>query len=51
MNESVTWDDIAAHPTLPWCWNGISLNPNITLYIIANHMDKDWSWELLSGKK
>ena len=31
---------LGKHPNKPWSWNGISENPNITMDIIENNIDK-----------
>jgi len=33
---------ILDHPDKPWCWTGISYNPNITIDIIQENPDKPW---------
>ena len=38
-------DDIINHPELPWNWNGISLNPNITPdFVMANFKHIDFTF-------
>jgi hypothetical protein len=33
---------------MPWDWNKISINRNITYDIVKNNLDKPWDWSCLS---
>lgn len=39
-NPSITTDIIEQNPNLPWRWDGISLNPNLTVKFIKNNIRK-----------
>ena len=39
---------IEKYPDKPWCWEGISENPNITMEIIEGNPDKPWEWYYIS---
>ena len=39
-NPSITTDIIEQNPNLPWRWDGISLNPNLTIKFIKNNIRK-----------
>ena len=32
------------NPDSPWDWYCVSQNPNITMDIIENNLDKPWNW-------
>ena len=34
---------------LPWKWNWISCNPDITMDFINDHPEKDWNWPCISS--
>ena len=36
------------HPELPWDWDGVSQNPNITFKYLEQHLEKPWNWDWLS---
>jgi len=38
--------DIESHMDLPWDWECISRNPNLTMTMIEAHRDERWSWGL-----
>ena len=38
--------DILDNPDKPWDWDGISLNPNITMKDIIDNPDKPWEWRI-----
>ena len=40
---------IERYPDKPWCWSGISNNPNITMEIIDKYPDKPWNWSGISS--
>ncbi len=40
--------DIKANPDKPWCWDGISRNPNLTMEMINANPDKPWDWDEIS---
>jgi hypothetical protein len=40
MNSDITIDDIEQNPQLPWKWDSISSNPNLTIAFIDRHIDK-----------
>ena len=41
---------IKSHKDKHWCWNLISMNPNITMEMINNNPDKPWDWICISMK-
>lgn len=41
--------DIQENPHLPWDWQGVSLNPNLTIDFIENNWDKNWCFDRLSN--
>ena len=48
MNKYITEDDILGNLDLPWDWNIMSENPNITFKFIEKMKDKPWDWNMLS---
>lgn len=36
---------------LPWSWQGLSKNPNITMDFIIQHIDKPWDWKEISNNE
>lgn len=44
----VTMDVVNSRPDIPWCWKGLSENPNLTLDFIDSHIDKPWNWPGIS---
>ena len=41
-------DFIEKYPDIPWDWEAISDNPNITMDIIEKYPDKLWEWKYIS---
>jgi hypothetical protein len=39
---------VREYPKLPWDWNALSQNPNITWQIIKRNLRKPWNWENVS---
>ncbi len=35
---------IEKHPEIPWKYNGISDNPNLTIDFLKRHLDREWKW-------
>jgi hypothetical protein len=52
FSKSITMSDITNNLDLPWDWEEVSNNPNITIDFIKNDLQspnpKDWNWENLS---
>jgi hypothetical protein len=42
FSSCIKWDFIEKHPTLPWDWEEVSLNPNITWEIVKNNPEMPW---------
>ena len=42
------WQFIIDNPELPWNWNMISRNPNLTMNFINDNPDKPWNWNMIS---
>ncbi len=38
------------YPDLPWRYNDLSRNPNISLKYIKNNPDEEWNWKYISKK-
>ena len=36
---------IKKYPTKDWDWEYISMNPNLTITMIENNLDKPWDWD------
>jgi hypothetical protein len=47
----VRFEDVIAHPELPWDYNGLSKNPNIRLPHVLANSNKPWVWNWLSANK
>lgn len=42
-SPQVTFDDILAHPELPWNWRCVACNPNVTIDHILAHPELRWT--------
>ena len=47
----IKWEVILNNPELPWDWCGFSCNPNITIEIIKENLDKPFDWQYISENK
>ena len=48
--------DVINNPDKPWCYSGLSSNPNITFDIVRKYPDYDWDYDfkdcrVFSGSK
>ena len=41
-------DMIESNIDLPWDWNYVSENPNLTFEFVQKYIDKPWDWEVIS---
>jgi len=48
-HHSVTWDIVISNPDINWCYNNLTINPNITMKIIEANPDKNWNLDVLSS--
>ena len=48
-SESITIDDVISNPDIPWNYNYLSVNPNITWKIINIHPEIPWSLPDIAG--
>ena len=46
-NTNITPTDIESYHTIPWDYNGFSLNKNISIDYVLSKKDKSWSREFL----
>jgi hypothetical protein len=46
----ITLSDITENPDKPWNWDGISVNPNLTVEFIKANQDKPWNIQDLKFK-
>jgi hypothetical protein len=43
MNPGIKEKDVLMYPDLPWDWNAMSYNRNITMQLVMKNMDKNWN--------
>ena len=43
-NISIQYLEVNPDKLLYWCWGSVSSNPNLTVDLIRNHMEKGWDW-------
>ena len=39
---------VKEHPNLPWSWQGLSRNPNLTMKFVEHHLNLPWDWSKMS---
>lgn len=44
-NSSITIADVEDNPDFTWSIKGLSLNPNLQLKYVENHMNLPWDWD------
>ena len=49
--SSQFWKFVQNNPDIPWDWDELSLNPNVTYDIVQNNPDKPWDWCEISHNK
>ena len=49
IRPEITWERIQSNNSI-WDWDGVSMNPNITIDLILEFPDKPWNWNYLSHR-
>ena len=51
LHKNIKWEDITRHPTLPWNFYGLSMNPNITIKTILTRLHLAWDFYYICNRK
>ena len=50
-NKAITMDDIQNNSFVPWDYQSVSLNPNLTIAFILKNLHLNWNWDWISQNK